>query len=197
LEDRSLFVTRRLTVRPAAPDDAVFIHRLWTCPEVMKLVGFPQGLSCTLKEVQRQIETTQGRAFGGLLIVERRQDSRPIGQAHLSEPGVDGVCEPDIKLDPLVWGNGYGKELWPALVAHAFEHSDASVVQGTPNRENAASVRIQCAAGLRKVGEGIFAEQVQGRADAIPVPFVKLQISRERWQAGRDTRDRDRERRRS
>lgn len=185
-----LFSTARLCVRPAEPEDAAFIHRLWTCPEVMKFVGYPQGLPCEPAEVHQQIERTQGQAFGGLLIVERQRDGRPIGQAHLSVPGADRICEPDVKLDPLVWGSGYGKELWAALVSYAFEHSDAAAVQGTPNRENAASVRMQCSAGLQKVGEGVFTDHIRGRPEGVSVPYLRLVIRRDQWDEIRETEGR-------
>ncbi len=168
-------------MRPAEPGDAAFIHRLWTCPEVMKFVGYPQGLPCEVAEVHQQIERTQGQAFGGLLIVERQRDGLPIGQAHLSVLDEDGICEPDVKLDPVVWSNGYGKELWVALVSYAFAHSDAAAVQGTPNRENAASIRMQCAAGLQQVGEGVFTNPIRGRSEGVSVPYLRLVIRRDQW----------------
>jgi len=183
-----LFTTRRLRVRRATTEDATFIHALWTSPAVMHYVGFPRGLDVTVDEVRRQIEATNDADFGSRLIVERIEDGRGIGQTKLGVPDDDGVCEPDIKLHPGVWGRGYGTELWNALIDHAFEHSDARVVQGTPNRDNAASVRMQRRAGMRKVADGVFDAHLGKAPGTVPVPYVKLQITRQEWFARRSRR---------
>ncbi len=118
-----LFQTKHLRVRRACADDAEFIHSLWTSPDVMRFVGFPEGLSISVDEVREEIEETGNADFGSRLIVERAGDGVRIGQAKLGNVDSDGVSEPDIKLDPAVWGQGFGRELWSALIDYTFEHS--------------------------------------------------------------------------
>jgi RimJ/RimL family protein N-acetyltransferase len=116
------------------------------------------------------------------LIVERMGGGTRIGQAKLGNVDNDGISEPDIKLHPSVWGKGFGGELWSALITYTFEHSDARIVQGTPNRNNTASLRMQLGAGMEQVDEGVFTGPVGGRhPGAIPVPYYKLQITRSQW----------------
>ncbi len=180
-----LFATQRLTVRRATAGDAAFIHGLWTSPAVMRYVGFPRGLDISVDDVRRQIEATNDADFGSRLIVKRIEDGRRIGQTKLGVPDEDGICEPDIKLHPEVWGRGYGTELWNALIDYAFEHSDARIVQGTPNRGNTASVRMQTGAGMHAVDEGVFDGHLEKVPGAAPVPYLKLQITRRAWTARR------------
>lgn len=178
-----LFTTPRLTVRRAGSNDAGFIHALWTSPAVMRYVGFPRGLDVSVEDVAREIEETKDADFGSRLIVEDADDGRPIGQTKLGIPDKDGICEPDIKLHPDVWGRGYGTELWNALIDYAFEHSEACIVQGTPNRDNAASVRMQTGAGMQTVDNGVFDGHLGKVPGATPVPYLKLQITRQAWTA--------------
>ncbi len=179
---RYLFRTARLRIRRATTDDADFIQSLWTSPDVMQFVGFPKGLAISVAEVQSEIEGTAHADFGSRLIVERVDDGTRIGQAKLGNVDGKGISEPDIKLHPAVWGRGWGSELWTALIDYTFEHSDARIVQGTPNRNNEASVRMQMGAGMVKVAEGEFNNHVGGKhPGAIPVPYYKLQITRSQW----------------
>ena len=115
-----VLATQRLRIRRAHATDARFIYTLWTTPEVMRFVGFPKGLSITIDEVREQIEGSPDSEFGSLLIVLPQEPNEAIGQAKIGLPDAERICEPDIKLDPEFWGNGYGKELWPALIDYAF-----------------------------------------------------------------------------
>jgi len=152
----------------------------------MRFVGFPKGLSITIGEVREQIEGSPDSEFGSRLIAELLETGTPIGQCKLGAIDADGICEPDIKLKPTYWGNGYGKELWIALVDYAFTRSSAKVVQGTPNRDNLASVRMQMGAGMVKVDEGVFESHLNMQPDTASVPYYKLQITREQWQSRRE-----------
>ena len=176
----------RLGVRRAKAEDAAYIHELWTTPAGMHFVGFPKGLALRIDEVRKQIESSPDSEFESLLIAELLETRLPMGQCKIAAPDIDGICEPDIKLKPEYWGNGYGKELWRALIDHAFTHSSAEIVQGTPNRANSASVRMQLGSGMVQVDGGVFANHPSPHPDAIPVPYSKLQITREQWKNRRE-----------
>ncbi len=180
--------TRRLGIRIAHPADARFVHGLWTSPDVMHFVGFPEGLAVTINDVREGIESDPNSEFGSRLIVELLTNRVSIGQCKIGAPDTEGVCEPDIKLKPECWGNGYGKELWAAMIDYAFAHSSADIVQGTPNRANTASVRMQRDAGMIQVDKGVFANHPSPHPGAVPVPYYKLQITRERWTSRREIR---------
>jgi [ribosomal protein S5]-alanine N-acetyltransferase len=186
-----VFQTPHLRVRRATAEDASFIYSLWTSPDVMQFVGFPQGLNTSVDEVQREIETTGHADFGSRLIVEQIEDGTRIGQAKLGTVDADGVSEPDIKLHPDSWGRGWGSELWAALIDYTFRHSEASIVQGTPNRNNTASVRMQRGAGMVKVGEGEFANHADRHPGSVSVPYYKMQITRSQWMSRQASRSGD------
>jgi RimJ/RimL family protein N-acetyltransferase len=173
--------TRHLGIRRATIQDADFIHTLWTMPAVMRFVGFPEGLAISVNEVREGIERGPNSEFGSRLIVELRSTQVPIGQCKISTPDAAGICEPDIKLSPEVWGSGYGRELWAAMIDYAFQNSPADIVQGTPNRANIASVRMQLGSGMIQVDEGVFVNHSSPHPGAVPVPYFKLQITREQW----------------
>lgn len=174
-------VTSRLGVRRACVEDAPFIHSLWTSPDVMRCVGFPNGLDTSVGAITQQIERSANSNFGPLLIAESLETSARIGQCKIGAPDSEGICEPDIKLDPAHWGVGYGSELWRAMIDHAFTHSEARIVQGTPNRANLASVRMQRGSGMEIVDEGVFEPNLSFDPSAIAVPYFTFQVTRLQW----------------
>ncbi len=175
--------TSQLRVRRAEPADAEFIRSLWSSPRVMCFVGFPKGLATTANEIEKQIEGNSASELGVLLIAETLKSNVRVGQCKIGAPDEEGICEPDIKLKPEHWGDGCGKELWAAMIDYAFTHSPAEIVQGTPNRANTASVHMQQGAGMVKVDEGVFEPNLTLHPEAVPVPYFKLQITREQWLA--------------
>ena len=175
--------TSRLGIRRAVAKDAAFIHALWTMPAVMRFVGFPQGLAFTANEIEKGFASSRKSDFGSLLIAAHLETAQQIGQCKIGAPDSDGISEPDIKLHPKFWGNGYGRELWKAMIDYAFVNSSASIVQGTPNKANAASIRMQMGAGMVRVDEGVFSNHSSPHPGAVPVPYYKLQITREQWLA--------------
>jgi len=184
-ESTVVFDTARLAVRPATAEDAGPIHELWTDPRVTTNVGFPQGIPTSVGEIQAQIARDAGRPYARLLIAVRREDGTAIGQVKLGEPGAAGIAEPDIKLSPDHWGQGYGRELWSAMIDLLFDETDCRLVQGTPNVANTASIRMMASCGMRRTGEGVF-EPPERMADVmVAVPHFVYRIDREEWDARR------------
>jgi len=175
--------TQRLSLRTADARDASYIHALWTKSAVMRFVGFPKGLALTIDEVRQQLLEGPGTALGSRLIAERLDTGEKIGQCKIGITDRDGTSEPDIKLHPDQWGRGFGTELWGAMIDYAFEQSAAKIVQGTPNRDNVASVRMQIRAGMHVIDEGVFEVNTGLHPEAMPVPFYKLHMTRADWMA--------------
>ncbi len=179
------FETRDLLVRDAVPGDVPFIVSLWSDARVMRFVGFPNGIPTAAEDVPRRLE--RGRGSDALLIAQLRTSER-IGQCMLGAPDADGVSEPDIKLHPSFWGRGYGRELWAALVDQAFLRTTCTLVRGTPNVANIASIRMQESAGMNRVGYGVAGFPASMRDFTTPVPHYVYEITRDEWARRRASR---------
>lgn len=178
-----VFKTARLIVRKATEADADFYHTLWTHPQVMKHVGFPQGLPITRDEIWEQLSDDPESEFNRRLVVERKETGEPIGECNLALPDEDGIVEPDIKLLPQHWGQGYGKELWRALVAYEFNHTECDAVQTTPNIHNDAAIQLYKSVGAVRVGEGIFQFPEAMQSFTAPVPHYLYRLYRAEWES--------------
>lgn len=178
-----VFETERLQVRLAFPQDAGFVHQLWTEPRVMAFVGFPRGLPITLAEVRDLLarDLEKDTPYDRRLLVALRASGERIGECKLGWPDGAGVSETDVKLLPEFWGHKYGQEVKRGLVDYLFTHTDCRVVQATPNKANAASIRMQEAVGAERVGERHW-EAPEGDDWRADVHAWVYQVRREDWE---------------
>lgn len=179
---RLVFETERLMVRTATEEDVGLFYALWTHPQVMRNVGFPQGLRVTRSELKERL-SRQGRSeFERLLVVELKATGQAIGECKLSDPDEEGIAEPDIKLLPEFWGHKYGVEAWRELVAYQFIHTDCDAVQATPNVENGASIKMQEALGGVRIGEDVYQFPESMRGYTTPVHHYIYRVYRADWE---------------
>lgn len=110
-----IFQTERLKVRKAEISDTDFYLSLWNSGDVMRNVGFPDGLQILRERVLKQIKSHDETEFNQTLVVLEKQRGRRIGECKLGQPDCKGVSSPDLKFLPEFWGKGYGKEMFEAL----------------------------------------------------------------------------------
>lgn len=185
-ESDPIITTERLFVRFATPGDVDMLYALWTDPRVMTHVGFPKGLKITKDQINEQLRSESGRILDAVLITALNSTSQSIGQVKIGSPDERGISETDVKLFPAFWGHGYGLEIKLGLVDYLFTHTDAKIVQATPNVSNIASIRMQERAGGKRVGEGIFEFPEYMKEDTQPVPHYIYHIHREDWEKKRE-----------
>ena len=181
-DHRLVFETERLIVRTATVEDVDLIYALWTNPQVMKNVGFPQGLRTTRSELKERLSKQGMTEFESLLVVELKATGQAIGQCKLSCADEEGIAEPDIKLMPEFWGHKYGVEAWRELVAYQFTHTDCDAVHATPNVENIASIKMQEAIGGVRIGEDVCQFPESMRDYTTPVHYYIYRVCRADWE---------------
>jgi RimJ/RimL family protein N-acetyltransferase len=184
-----VFETKRLRVRVANEHDVDLVYSLWTHPDVMKFVGFPNGLRITREEVMARIEACEHAPFECLLIVEERETavstslstSVSIGQCLMHNPNDAGIAITDVKLLPEFWGNKYGVEVKQGLVDYLFTHTDCVAVEGSPNINNIASIKMQEAVGGVRIRENVYEFPESMRDFTTTVYSIIYYVKREVW----------------
>jgi RimJ/RimL family protein N-acetyltransferase len=177
-----VFETERLMVRKATVDDAAHFYALWTNPQVMGYVGFPQGLKVTRRQIENMIREQGDGVFNGRLLVLLKATGEKIGEAALHLPNEYGIAETDVKLLPQFWGNKYGVEVKQGLVDYLFTHTTCKIVQASPNVNNAASINMQEAVGAVCVGEKIHEFPAHMRGYTQDVHAYIYHVRREDWE---------------
>ena len=181
-----IFKTKRLVISLAAVGDAPLFYDLWTDPQVMANVGFPQGLPVTLEEIKTRITGQNQSPFNQLQVVRLKATDQPIGECHLHPPDQEGIASTDVKLLPEFWGHKYGVEIRRGLLEYLFCHTSCTAVQATPNIANAASIKMQEAVGGMRIGKGVteFPETMQ--IYTRPVHYYIYRVDRKDWRAAQN-----------
>ncbi|RPI31905.1 MAG: N-acetyltransferase [Chloroflexota bacterium] len=180
MPEKFVFETERLIIRRAEPCEADIdlYFRLWNNPQVMRFVGYPQGLGLS-REALREIIANQPESdLECKLLVQRKSDGALTGECKLGQPDPEGIAETDVKLLPEFWGHGYGVEIKRGLLDYLFTHTSCQVVQATPNVQNLASIRMQEAVSGRRVGEYHF------HGSPEPVHAYIYHVNRDDWLLG-------------
>ena len=184
-DSNPILETKRLTIRIATEADVELFYTLWTNPQVMTYVGFPQGIPLTLEGMKARKPEPKASEFHRHLVVELKATGQAIGEAWLTSPDEEGMAGPDCKLLPEFWGHKYGREAWQALVDYEFTHTDCEAVVGSPNVENIASIKMQEAAGMVRTGEDVYEFPESKRDYTTPVHCYIYKITREAWEQRR------------
>ena len=181
-----VFETERLVIRVATVADVELFHELWTNPQVMKNVGFPQGLRITRSELKERLQNQGSESeFDRMLVVVLKDTSQAIGECMMHRPNEEGIAEPDVKLLPAFWGNKYGIEVWRGLMVYMFTHTDCTAVQATPNVENVASIKMQESVGGVRVGEDVYQFPESMRDYTSSVHHYIYRVNRVDWEGER------------
>lgn len=186
--DTVIFETERLVIRVATVADVDLFYDLWTNPQVMKNVGFPQGLRITRSELKQRLQNQGSETeFERMLVIELKATGQTIGECMMHRPNQEGIAEPDVKLMPTFWGSKYGVEVWRRLLAYMFTHTDCDAVQATPNVENVASIKMQEAVGGVRVGEDVYQFPESMRDYTTSVHHYIYRVYRMAWEAEQST----------
>ncbi len=185
-----VFETKRLRIRVAHENDVDLVYSLWTHPDVMKFVGFPNGLRTSRDEVLARIAACEQAPFACLLIVEEKETAVSaslstgvfIGQCLMHNPNDEGIAITDVKLLPEFWGNKYGVEIKRGLVDYLFTHTDCAAVEGSPNVKNVASIKMQEAVGGVRIREHVYNFPESMRDFTTPVHSIIYHVKRKAWQ---------------
>ncbi|UCE66933.1 MAG: MtnX-like HAD-IB family phosphatase [Candidatus Zixiibacteriota bacterium] len=126
-------------------------ENLWETGEVMKNVGYPQGLGWSNQRYDKFWETLDRKSF--VLFAVEDKNGRFMGEAKLSFPDEDNSCSHDVKLLPEYQGKGYGREAWGLLMELSRRRWPDSIMSVTPSVENAVAIELYKSLGFEFDGE--------------------------------------------
>lgn len=152
-------LTARLTLRPAAPDDADALWALWAHPEVRRFLWDDREVGREVADaVLADCLALAARGLG-LWVVQREGATigcaglLPVSTAAEHDPRIAGMVEPLVALAPAEWGRGYAHESLAALLGHARDALGLRTLAGVTDVPNAASDRMLRRAGFTVLGE--------------------------------------------
>lgn len=111
--------SHNLTIRPVTLEDAAVLTRWWNDGQLMKYVGFPQGLNISLAETKDTIRSWQGKKSRFCLI---ELDGQPIGECNISYQPDSTSAYPGWKIAEQSQRNqGIGRRVMLMLFDYIFQ----------------------------------------------------------------------------
>lgn len=166
---------RKVVLQTTQESDLPHVLALWNCGEVMRWVGFPEGLGYDADRLRRWHEA-----------VSRNPDRRHFsihspelgycGEAHCSVDRRNRRGSLDIKLLPHAQGGGRSRDAFLTLIRWVFgSFSEVDAVWTEPSPANLAARTLYYSCGLRPAPRP---------ADLEPYPSY-WELTRERFETGR------------
>lgn len=153
--------------------DLLNIQRLWGTPEVMRFVGFPNGLHETMEHLENEwlpwIETSPVCRHWSIYA-----DSIYCGESFYSIDNT-GLAAMDIKLMPEARGKGIAFAALSFALDAAFDEGGAERAYVDPDPENRDALTLYAALGF-------LPAKRPSHLDVPECPFVYLEMSRGNWE---------------
>lgn len=169
-------------IKRTEKEDLTNVQRLWADPDVMKFVGFPEGLRESMEHLENEW-LTWVQNFPKRQHYSIYHEDAYCGEAFYDVDEKAYACM-DIKLLPNARGKGIASFALSHALDQAFLMDGAEVAWVDPNPENARALQL-----YRRLG---FVETQ--RPDHLEDPgcaYVYMEVRREDWQVRRGIRYRD------
>ena len=129
-----------IEIREATPEDVKNVQRLWADGDVMKYVGFPEGLSETEESIQEMIlRTAANRPRTNYYAIF--EDGVYCGETYYDIDEDTKSASLDIKLFRFARGRGIATKALTFAIAEAFRNG-AKTVWVDPDPENAKAIAL-------------------------------------------------------
>ncbi|MCL1801277.1 MAG: GNAT family N-acetyltransferase, partial [Promicromonosporaceae bacterium] len=167
-----------VTVSPVAEADLPDVLALWNNGEVMKFVGFPDGVGATMDGIERwYANVVKGRPRSDTFAIHLAGTGY-VGEAHYSIDDDDdggGLAALDIKLIPEARGRGVAYRALSHAISEAFANG-ARKVWVDPHPDNQKALAL-----YRKLGfePAVMPEKIREQElDGIDFVPVYLELAR-------------------
>ena len=137
-----------IEIREATPEDVENVQRLWADGDVMKYVGFPEGLSETEESIREMIlRTAAARPQRNYYAIF--EDGVYCGETSYDIDRDTESASLDIKLFRFARGRGVATKALSFAMAEAFR-SGAKTVWVDPDPENEKAIALYKRLGFEK-----------------------------------------------
>lgn len=142
-------VTDRLTLRAHEAEDAVWLHRIYSRPDVARyLLDEPWSAADAARHVAERLMKTDVDGAGALALVVE-YEGMPVGDVLLWLTDTERrVAEIGWVLDPEHGGQGFAREAVAEVLRLAFEHYRLHRVAAQMDARNTASATLAGAVSM-------------------------------------------------
>lgn len=169
VEVRKMEGTMRLRFLKTQERDLESLVQLWNDGDVMKFVGFPQGLDYNMEKATRWLENINQKENTMHYSIYDKETF--LGELFYSyKDGEKAIV--DIKLMPGARGKNVGFQGFCFLLDQLFKNTLAEIVTVDPHKDNLKAIRLYEKCGFQYIDILLYEKQVHKVFD----------LKREQWQ---------------
>lgn len=137
--------------------DLPYLLALWNDGEVMKYVGFPNGLGIDQDEIEIWFSRLQSKK-------DRRhfsiyEDDVFVGETFYRVMS-DGIAHPDIKIKTSARGKGIAKASLSFCLDTLFANTEATIAVVDPHQDNEKAIQLYTSLGFERGEDTLFEGEV-------------------------------------
>jgi len=148
-------------------------RKLWECGDVMRDVGYPNGLGWSDKHYREHFDimrTSESAIYLGI----RNRKGEFMGEAKIAFPDRQGNCHHDLKLMPGFWGKGFAFEAWSKMLDRAGARWPNTKAAVTPSIDNERAIDLYLKLGFQFDGEAAVWTPSDNEPGAVPIQCRKM-----------------------
>lgn len=152
--------TKRLILRELNENDFKALYEVLADSDIMKHYPYTFDENRVKNWILKNIE--RYRVFGfGLWAVVLKETGEMIGDCGITMQNIDGFIRPEIgyHINKRFQRQGFAKEAAQACRAWGFKNTPFNIIYSYMKKENAASITVAAANGMKKVHEFVDDEK--------------------------------------
>jgi len=141
--------TKRLRLRPLAPEDRDALFVIYADPEVSRyLLAQPRSIEEFRQPFQKMVELSSTL---GMWVVISKADNHMIGRCGFYPFSEERTPELAYLLSRAYWGAGFATEAARSCLEYAFSEQGWAEVVAMVRPENRASARVLAKVGMKRL----------------------------------------------
>lgn len=148
---------KNVEIRVTTKDDLENVKKLWNNGDVMKFVGFPEGLGVNLNQLERWLDGVNADPYQTHFSIYHDEIGY-CGESHYAVDIENKISSLDIKLFNEARGKGIARYAFEYAIEKAFETGKCERVYVDPSTENKKAWELYEKIGFKSVPRPSFLE---------------------------------------
>lgn len=167
-------VGQKVIIKSTEEEDLNHIKSLWSNGEVMKWIGYPDGLRVSVEKLKKWLNKIDKSSFRKSFVVFEITGEAFCGELFYEIDKEYNRAGLDVKFLPEAQGRGLGTESFKLLIKYIFENEPTvEAVWTEPAQNNIHAKKVYEHCGLKQSKQPVYMEHRE----------LYMELTRQNWEA--------------
>ena len=167
-------IGQKVIIKSTEEEDLKYIQSLWKNKEVMKWVGYPDGLNVTIEKLKKWLNKIDRSRLRKSFVVSELASNSFCGELFYEIDREYNRAGLDVKFLPEAQGKGLGTEAFNILIKYIFENElDVEAVWTEPAQNNIHARKVYEHCGLKISRQPVYMVHRE----------LYMELTRDNWKA--------------